>query len=454
MTGDPTDFLARLKGLLPRWFPSPSPLVDALLSGLASAAAFSYSLFLYAKLQTRILTATDGWLDMIAADFFGAALARSANQSDASFRARIVINLFRERGTRAAISKVLLDLTGKAPIIFEPQRPLDTGAYGAAVMVSRASVATYFDSNGLMRTAPINVVRYDSVFGGLLVEAAATNLLLQSSGFDTSPWATDPNAGTTSLTTATAPDGSTNTVMITKDTNAGYRYQTPAVSAGTNTFSAYVKQGNSASNYVAIQIGNGFRAFYNFSTKALAVSASCTAQAITKQDVGNGWTRLSITAALSAGNTVCALCLSDATGTIFSAGSAVGTGHYFWGAQLESGATPTSYIPTLAAVVSRAADSLINNMTPGSAGAGGYGVAGGYGSTLLPFQAFVQAFRPATVGIPYVAGYGSSPGGYGVASRADYSSISQSTGAVTDNDIYSAIDSVKPAGTTLWAQIN
>lgn len=130
--GDQGDFFARIKRVIPaRWFGPSSPLVDALVQGLANSSAFVYTLYLYAKLQTRILTATDGWLDMVAADFFGAALQRSANQSDASFRASIIINIFRERGTRNAITKVLTDLTGRAPVIFEPQRPLDTGAYGA-----------------------------------------------------------------------------------------------------------------------------------------------------------------------------------------------------------------------------------------------------------------------------------------------------------------------------------
>lgn len=218
MTGDQNDIVGRIKSVLPRWFGPDSPLLDALLQGLANASAFVYSLYLYAKLQTRILTATDGWLDMIAADYFGSALMRSDNQSDASFRARIIINMFRERGTRNAIAKVLTDLTGRAPIIFEPQRPLDTGAY-------------------------------------------------------------------------------------------------------------------SASN-------------------------------------------------------------------------------------------------------------------------SGYGLAGGYGSLQIPYQAFVQAFRPASTGIPYVAGYGNSPAGYGAASRADYATLSQITDSVSDSDIYAAIDSVKPIGTTVWTRIN
>jgi hypothetical protein len=56
-TGDTSDITARLKGALPaRWFGDTAPIRDALLTGWATAHSFLYSLYLYAKLQTRILT--------------------------------------------------------------------------------------------------------------------------------------------------------------------------------------------------------------------------------------------------------------------------------------------------------------------------------------------------------------------------------------------------------------
>ncbi|MCO4875785.1 hypothetical protein VOI32_15590 [Paraburkholderia caribensis] len=84
----------------------------------------------------------------------------------------------------------------------------------------------------------------------------------------------------------------------------------------------------------------------------------------------------------------------------------------------------------------------------------GYGVAGAYGSLLLPYQAFITAYRPIGTGIPYVAGYGSSPSGYSIASRGEYASLSMVQESVSDADIYSAIDSVMPAGTIAWTRIN
>lgn len=136
MIGDFDDIFQRLKAKLPtRWFGGVTdgmPLLDGVLTGIASLLSFVYTLYSYAKLQTRIMTATDGWLDMIAADFFGPnGLPRKTGQSDASYRLVILANLFREKATRNAVVKILTSLTGRAPRIIEPMRPADTGAYGA-----------------------------------------------------------------------------------------------------------------------------------------------------------------------------------------------------------------------------------------------------------------------------------------------------------------------------------
>jgi hypothetical protein len=85
----------------------------------------------------------------------------------------------------------------------------------------------------------------------------------------------------------------------------------------------------------------------------------------------------------------------------------------------------------------------------------GYGSAGAYGSMLIPYQAFVKAYRPLTSGIPMIAGYGIPTAAYSTPSQGgEYASISMVQGAVQDADLYAAIDAVKPAGTTLWTQIS
>jgi hypothetical protein len=133
-TGDQNDFENRISKLLPKgWFGDDGshPIVDALVAAGAAAWAWCYSLYAYAVLQTRILTSTGGWLDLAAYDFFGDNIQRSSGQSDESFLNTIKINMFRERGTRAGLISILEDLTGNTPIVIEPTRPQDCGAYGA-----------------------------------------------------------------------------------------------------------------------------------------------------------------------------------------------------------------------------------------------------------------------------------------------------------------------------------
>ena len=129
-TGDQNDILGRLKALLPGgWFRGATPVLDGFLSGIAWALAQVYALAAYARLQTRIATASDGFLDLISSDFFGGNLPRKAAESDAAFRARILSQLFLEKGTRRGLIRVLQLLTGRTPWVFEPGRPADSGGY-------------------------------------------------------------------------------------------------------------------------------------------------------------------------------------------------------------------------------------------------------------------------------------------------------------------------------------
>lgn len=135
MTGDQQNFISRLKAVLPGgWFREETPILDGLLAGIAWALAAAYSLAQYARNQCRISTASDGFLDLIAADYFGAGLPRKPDEPDASYRARILAALFPEKGTRRGLIRTLEVLTGRTPWVFEPQRPADTGGYGTNSM--------------------------------------------------------------------------------------------------------------------------------------------------------------------------------------------------------------------------------------------------------------------------------------------------------------------------------
>jgi hypothetical protein len=130
MIGDAADMEARLRRLLPPWFGSESPVVDALLAGAAQVLAFSYGLYAYAKLQTRLATATDAWLDFAGMDFFGR-FPRFKGELDRPYSRRIRLEVFRDRVTRHAYDRAVFDITGDHPEVFEAWRPGCCGGYGA-----------------------------------------------------------------------------------------------------------------------------------------------------------------------------------------------------------------------------------------------------------------------------------------------------------------------------------
>ena len=130
-TGDQPDVTNRLLALLPPWFAAgASSLLGVVLQGPAWVLSQIFSLIQFAHEQTRIASATGGWLDLIGFDFFGRALMRGSGESDAAFRARIEANLLQPAGTRPALFAALERLTGRAPVIIDPWRPGDCGAYG------------------------------------------------------------------------------------------------------------------------------------------------------------------------------------------------------------------------------------------------------------------------------------------------------------------------------------
>lgn len=115
------------------WFPVNSPNLSASMQGPAWALSTVFANITYIALQTRIKTATDGWLDIISGDFFGTNLPRLTNEIDSAFRSRILANLFVRGPTRDCMVNVLALLTGRAPDIFEPSNTTDSGGWDGSI---------------------------------------------------------------------------------------------------------------------------------------------------------------------------------------------------------------------------------------------------------------------------------------------------------------------------------
>jgi hypothetical protein len=218
---------------------------------------------------------------------------------------------------------------------------------------------------------------------GLLVEESRMNIALATENFtDTSRWFVT-NA-TAADTTNTAPDNGADAESITEvaATSGSYRIRsnpiTTGVAAGdTFTSSCFIKDAptnGKGYGYVSVTIDGGTSRTYtvivNLSTGALETtmtSGSPTGTAYTIENYGNGWYRVSATATAQTGATgvrvLIGMWQSGATDSNGYPTYTVSAGNeksiLAWGAQIEEGATPTSYLENTAVTgsgVTRSAD--------------------------------------------------------------------------------------------------
>jgi len=146
-TGDQNDIVGRQFNELPnKWFGNAPPIVTALLTGAANAFASIYSGIQFVKAQTRVKTATGGFLDLISLDLFGPnVLPRLANETDAAYAIRIQYNMTAPRGSRAGLIQMLTYLTGRVPTVFEPGYTADTGGWASVSNAAAGGGLLAFD---------------------------------------------------------------------------------------------------------------------------------------------------------------------------------------------------------------------------------------------------------------------------------------------------------------------
>ena len=227
---------------------------------------------------------------------------------------------------------------------------------------SRTNVAGIIDYKG-NNIARIN---YASGVGSLLLEPQRTNLVLQSEAFDDVAW-TKNNAPTITTNIAISPNGTTTADGIKADDGLNYKTisQTKTVSANsTLTFSIFVKKVVSETFY------GGFNIYFTGGTSKIcygivnAVNGTITIVSSTITPItsvvsfGDYW-RICCTATDNGSNTSVKI---DYYATLSQNGTSLNTGtgsvRTIWGAQLEVGAYPTSYIPTTISATTRNADTF------------------------------------------------------------------------------------------------
>jgi hypothetical protein len=215
----------------------------------------------------------------------------------------------------------------------------------------------------VLQSAADNVARFDHnpITGeslGFLVEEIRTNLLLRSEEFDDAAWG--KGNSTITANTIVSPAGTLTGDKLVEDGNNNTHLIIPAsnisFTSGTSyTQSIYAKAAERTFLQLRTTVTNTFSASFNLSTGvASEITANTTASVVA---VGNGWYRCSIT--FTAPSTLATTTVRFGSMLNATTQSYQGDGYsgvYIWGAQLEAGAFPTSYIPTVASQVTRAAD--------------------------------------------------------------------------------------------------
>ena len=194
----------------------------------------------------------------------------------------------------------------------------------------------------------------------LLLEPSRTNIIPSSEDID-SVWSklrvSVENNNTTS------PEGLVNagksTATAVSGTHASYDTFSGSVTAGNDYFiSCFVKK--ATTKY--IRLNEGYTSAYvTFNFDDQTTDLQNGASNLLLEEHENGWYRLGFKfTADSSGNSQFALYINDDNNNTSYVGS--GEAVYLWGAQIEAGSYPTSYIPTMGTSASRAKDTINQNI--------------------------------------------------------------------------------------------
>ncbi|RZI91681.1 MAG: hypothetical protein EOP15_00330 [Pseudomonas sp.] len=229
--------------------------------------------------------------------------------------------------------------------------------FGDLITFTRASVARYFNSSGLMVQASANEPRFEYNPAtlaplGLKMEPARTNTLTYSQDFSNAAWV---KSRLTVGLSGNAPDGTAGAYVLTGTGEVGVsqlrRNAQSWVAGSSHSFSVFAKAG-SLSVLSLLLPADAFGTLVNVNfdltgAGAFVVTSGTVVAHI--QQCANGWYRCTLVATPTAAG--------GGAWVVVNLGSTTTSTLSLWGAQLEIGTWNSSYIPTTTAAATRNADS-------------------------------------------------------------------------------------------------
>lgn len=216
------------------------------------------------------------------------------------------------------------DIFTLSPASFDFSR---TKSKDSRITFYRSSIGTFVSDNGLIQTASADEARFDHDLAtskslGLLVEEARTNILLKSEKLN--EWIVGGGSSVTA-NQAVAPDGTTTADRV-EHAGGGSSWIRQDILTASTTYTASV---------YAKAVTPGTDDQFTFDLGGLSGVFTATGE----------WQRFTFTSTAS-----------NASFYLNNGDDSFATNVYFWGAQVEEGSFATSYIPTDASAVTRAAD--------------------------------------------------------------------------------------------------
>ena len=240
--------------------------------------------------------------------------------------------------------------------------------YVQDAQVNQGSLKPYFPTTDRQNVPRLT---YEGGCPSLLLEPQRTNLLTYSEQFDNAAWV--KGLVSISANTTTSPDGTQNAdSLIDNTTNSRHVFE-QAITGDlsiSRAFSVYAKQNTLRYLYMSVTNAGDthcYSAIFDLQSgtvSATKVNGSATITAKI-ESIGNGWYRCAITGTMTSGTATFYPLIGTSdrggfTGTLINNNAPAYAGSsqslYLWGAQLEAGSYPTSYIPTTSAAVTRVAD--------------------------------------------------------------------------------------------------